>query len=259
MEKDSIQDKSLTREQLEKYAIDLSKIYDDEKAKRRELASVYEQLGNYAEDLNKNLRALKISHQELQKAYLDTIRRLVLAAEYKDEDTGDHITRMSKYCGLIAEKLGLADEYVERIHYAAPMHDVGKIGIPDHILMKPGKLTDEEFNIIKTHPTIGAKILSGSKAEILNLSEAIARTHHEKWNGTGYPRGLSKTDIPIAGRIVGICDVFDALTSKRPYKEPFPVDKAVDIIMKERGAHFDPEIVDIFMKNMAEILKIKNG
>ena len=257
MEKGSIPESSFNYEQLEKYAKDLNKIYRAEKTKQKELDIAYRQLAKFAEDLNKNSKSLKIAHQELQEACLDTIQRLVLAAEYKDEDTGDHIIRMSRYCALISEKIGLPDDDVKNILYAAPMHDVGKIGIPDHILMKPGKLTDEEFNIIKTHTTIGAKILSDSKAIILKLSEEIALSHHEKWNGKGYPQGLSKTDIPVAGRIVGICDVFDALTTKRPYKDPFPLEKSVDIIKKERGEHFDPEIVDIFMKNMDEISKIK--
>ena len=147
------------QKQLAQYARDLRKVYQEEKAKRRELAFVYEQLGNYAGDLNKNIKALRLSHQELQKAYIDTIQRLVRAAEYKDEDTGDHITRMSRYCELIAKKSGLPDEFVKSIYFAAPMHDIGKIGIPDHILMKPGRLTPEEFDIIKTHTVIGAKIL----------------------------------------------------------------------------------------------------
>jgi putative two-component system response regulator len=138
------------------------------------------------------------------------------------------------------------------------MHDVGKIGIPDNILMKPGKLTDEEFDFMKTHTTIGAKILVDSKAEILQLAQQIAISHHEKWNGRGYPQGLAGDTIPLAARIVGLTDVFDALTSKRPYKDPFPVEVALDIIKKERGEHFDPDVVDVFFENIDEILKIKD-
>jgi putative two-component system response regulator len=179
--------------------------------------------------LNKTILELKATHKELQEAYLDTIYRLVLAAEYRDEDTGDHIVRMSRYCALIAE----------------------------NILMKPGKLTDEEFEIIKTHSTIGAKILANSKAEILKVAEQIALSHHEKWNGNGYPQGLSGDNIPLAGRIVGLADAFDAITSKRPYKDPYPVEMACDIIKKERGEHFDPDLVDVFMENIDEVLKIK--
>lgn len=244
-------------DQLEKYAKDLTEVYKSEKEKREELQATYQQLVKYAEDLNKNYLDLKATHQELQEAYLDTIHRLVLAAEYKDEDTGDHIVRMSRYSALIAAKLELPDSDVQNIRYAAPMHDVGKIGIPDSILMKPGKLTDEEFQTMKTHSIIGANILAYSKAEVLKLAEQIAISHHEKWNGKGYPQGLAGDTIPLAARIVGLVDVFDALTSKRPYKDPFPVEVALDIIKKERGQHFDPEVVDVFLENIDEIVKIK--
>jgi len=236
--------------QLKKYADDLSKVYQSEKQKRKELQVANKQLVKFADDLNKTVK-------ELQGAYLDTINRLVLAAEYKDEDTGDHIVRMSRYSAFIAKKLGLPARKVQNISYAAPMHDVGKIGIPDNILMKPGKLTDEEFDFMKTHTNIGAKILAKSKAEILQLAHQIAISHHEKWNGRGYPQGFSGDKIPIAGRIVGLADVFDALTSKRPYKVPYPIEVAVDIIKKERGEHFDPDVADIFLENIDEFVKIK--
>ena len=236
--------------QLKKYADDLAKVYQSEKQKRKELQVANKQLVKFADDLNKTVK-------ELQRAYLDTINRLVLAAEYKDEDTGDHIIRMSRYSAFIAEKLGLPAREVQNIRYAAPMHDVGKIGIPDNILMKPGKLTDEEFDFMKTHTTIGATILADSKAEILRLAHQIAISHHEKWNGRGYPQGFSGDKIPISGRIVGLADVFDALTSKRPYKVPYPIEVAVDIIKKERGEHFDPDVADIFLENIDEFVRIK--
>jgi len=244
-------------DQLKKYADDLAKVYQSEKEKRKELEAANQQLVKFAGDLNKTFSELKSTHQELQEAYLDTIHRLVLAAEYKDEDTGDHIIRMSRYSALITAKLGLPDSDVQNIRYAAPMHDVGKIGIPDSILMKPGKLTDEEFDFMKTHTNIGAKILANSKAEILQLAQQTAISHHEKWNGRGYPQGLSGTKIAIAGRIVGLADVFDALTSKRPYKIPYPLEVAVDIIKKERGEHFDPDVADVFLENIDEFVKIK--
>jgi putative two-component system response regulator len=247
-----------TKDQLAKYADDLAKVCRSEKEKRKDLETANQQLAKYADDLNKSVLELKAVFQELQESYLDTIHRLVLAAEYKDENTGTHIVRMSKYSALLAEKLGLSDKEVQNIRYAAPMHDVGKIGIPDSILMKPGKLTDEEFEIIKTHTIIGAKILANSKAEILQLAGQIAISHHEKWNGKGYPQGLSGNDIPLAGRIVGLADVFDALTSKRPYKDPFPIAKALGIIEKDRGQHFDPGVADAFLDNIDEFLKIKD-
>jgi putative two-component system response regulator len=257
MTKSMVPDASLTRDQLKKYAEDFSRIYKSEKGKGEELQAVYQQLYKHTEDLTTNYRTLKEAHAELEEAYLDTIHRLALAAEYKDEDTGDHIMRMSRYSALLAENLGMPDKEVQNILYAAPMHDIGKIGIPDSILLKPGKLTEKEFGIMKTHCIIGANLLSYSKSEVGILAEEIAISHHEKWNGKGYPQGLAGDKIPLSGRIVALADVFDALTSKRPYKDPFPVEKAIGIIKEERGAHFDPQVVDVFLENVAEILKIK--
>jgi putative two-component system response regulator len=197
------------------------------------------------------------AHENLKESYVDSIHRLVMAAEFKDEDTGDHIIRTGKYCRLMAEKLNLSEEFIETIYYAAPMHDIGKIGIPDSILLKPGKLTESEFETIKTHTKIGAKLLSRSKSKILQMAEEIALTHHEKFNGKGYPNQLKGMDIPISGRIVAITDVFDAITSKRPYKDPYPCDIALDILKKERGEHFDPNVLDIFIGNFDKILEIR--
>jgi len=244
-------------DQITKYAKDLSEVYKSVKEKSKELEVANRQLFKYAEDLNNNILMLKTAHKDLQNAYIDTIHRLVLAAEYRDEDTGEHIIRISHYSALIADKLGLSAKEVENILYAAPMHDIGKIGIPDSILMKPGKLTHKEFDSMKTHTIIGAKILADSKAEILQFAEQIAISHHERWDGNGYPQGLSGDDIPIVGRIVGLADVFDALTSKRPYKEPYPMDMALHIINKERGQHFEPELSDLLLENADEFLKIK--
>jgi putative two-component system response regulator len=221
------------------------------------LEATNQQLMKYGKDLNETFLDLKAAHQELLESYLDTIHRLVLAAEYKDEDTGDHIVRIGRYSAFLSQKLGFSDREVQNILYAAPMHDVGKIGIPDSILMKPGKLTAEEFETMKAHTTIGAKLLADSRSEILQSAEKIALTHHEKWNGEGYPQGISGRKIPILGRIVSIADVFDALTSKRPYKEPYPVKEAIDIIEKERGKYFDPQVVDVFLEHIDEMLKIK--
>jgi putative two-component system response regulator len=244
-------------DQLTKYAKDLSEVYKSVKERSKALEIANQQLFKYAEDLNNNILMLKSAHKDLQDAYLDTIHRLVLAAEYRDEDTGEHIIRIGHYSALIARKLGLSSNEVKNILYAAPMHDVGKIGIPDSILMKPSKLTDDEFHFMKTHTIIGAKILEDSRAEILQLAEQIAISHHERWNGKGYPRGLSGVDIPIVGRIVGVADVFDALTSRRPYKEPYPVDLVCDIIKKEGGHHFEPELSDLLLENIDEFLNIK--
>jgi len=215
------------------------------------------QLKRYAQELNQTLDELKGANNDLREAYLDTINRLVIAAEYKDEDTGDHILRISLFSALIAERIGLPADLIINLKYAAPMHDIGKIGIPDRILLKPATLEEEEFEIIKTHTTIGASILAGSKSDVLRMAHDIALTHHEKWNGSGYPHGLKFEKIPIIGRIVGLVDVFDALTSNRPYKKAYPFEVAFEIIRKERDRHFDPMVMDAFQDNFEEIAAIK--
>lgn len=210
-----------------------------------------------AADLNKTIAELKASQQKLQESYLDTIYRLALVAEYKDETTGMHIARISHYSAFLAERMGLPKKAVQNLLYASPMHDVGKVAIPDSVLLKPAKLTTDEFEIIKAHTIIGAKILADSRSEILNVAQRIALSHHEKWNGTGYPQGLSGEQIPLFSRIVALVDVFNALISRRPYKGPYPLEVACEMIKKERGEHFDPELVDLFLKHINEILKLK--
>lgn len=195
--------------------------------------------------------------ERTKKAHLDTITRLAVAAEYKDIDTAAHIERMSRYSELLARVIGMDEEYVETMRLASPMHDVGKIGIPDAILLKPGKLTDAEFEQMKKHTEIGARILAGSDVPLLQMSERIALAHHEKWDGTGYPRGLRAEEIPVEGRIVALADVFDALTSKRCYKPAFTVEKALEIIREGQGKHFDPQCVDAFLSALGEVLEIK--
>ena len=213
------------------------------------------QILRYAKDLNRIFLYVKTVNRELQEAYLDIIHRLIIAAEFKDEYTGGHIQRISKYCTFIAEKLGLDSDTVENIRFTSPMHDIGKIGIPDSILLKKGRLSKEEFEVMKTHTIIGAKILDGSNSKILQMARQIAISHHEKWNGQGYPYGLAGEAIPLVGRIVALADVFDALISERPYKKAYSLEVAQDIIWKERGDHFDPKIVDIFLDNLDEFRK----
>ena len=195
--------------------------------------------------------------EKTKKAHLDTITRLAVAAEYKDIDTAMHIERMSRYSTLLARVLGKDGEYVDMMRLASPMHDVGKIGIPDAILLKPGKLTDAEFDHMKKHTEIGARILSGSDVPLLQMSERIALCHHEKWDGSGYPRGTRGEEIPLEGRIVALADVFDALTSRRCYKPAFTVEKALEIIREGIGKHFDPQIVEAFLSALGEVLEIK--
>lgn len=200
---------------------------------------------------------LRNTLEALQIASLDSIHRLSRAAEYKDEDTGAHIERMSRYSEAVARKLGLNGKTVERILYAAPMHDVGKIGIPDKILLKPGKLDPDEWEIMKQHTTIGARILGGARTGFIKLAEIVALTHHERWDGAGYPRGLKGARIPLVGRITAIADVFDALISQRPYKPPFSVEKSFAVIRESKGTHFDPDVVDAFFAVQDQILAIK--
>lgn len=204
------------------------------------------------------IESLERAEKELRLSREETIQRLAIAAEYRDGATAQHIQRMSHYCALLARRYGLDPQRCELIRIASPMHDIGKIGTPDHILLKPGKFTPEEFKAIALHPEIGYRILSGSGAELLNLAATIAWTHHEKYDGSGYPRGLRGENIPLEGRIAAIADTFDALTSKRVYKPAFPLDQAVDIMQKRRAKDFDPDLLDTFLNAMDEILAIKN-
>ncbi len=189
-------------------------------------------------------------------AYLETIHRLAIAAEYKDMETAQHIQRMGLYSGLLAEKAGLHKDEVKTILHSSPMHDVGKIGIPDSILLKPGKLDADEWVKMQEHTTIGARILESTDSELLMAGSIIALSHHEKWDGSGYPNGLTGEDIPLFGRISAIADVFDALSSKRPYKKAFPLEKTLAIMKEGRGSHFDPTLFDLFMDNLEEALRL---
>lgn len=194
--------------------------------------------------------------EDLKKLHLDTIYRLSMAAEYKDKDTAGHVKRMSHTSALLARKLGWDGRRVELMLYAAPMHDIGKIGIPDAVLLKPGRLDPEEFKVIQSHTEIGARILQGSDSELLKLSEEVALCHHEKWNGSGYPRGLKAEGIPLAGRMVAVADVFDALCSRRPYKKALTLEEAFAIIRQDSGSHFDPACVEAFAAVLDEVREI---
>lgn len=195
----------------------------------------------------------------LEGTQLETILKLGKAAEFRDDETGRHIERISEYVHILARALGLSKDQCATLKNAAPMHDVGKIGIPDGILLKPGRLTDDEFAIIKLHTVIGAKILSGTALPMLEAAKEIALSHHEKWDGSGYPLGLKGSAIPLSGRVVAIVDVFDAVTSDRIYKTAWQIKDAVELITRQRGQHFDPDIVDTFLASIDDIVAVKNA
>jgi putative two-component system response regulator len=194
---------------------------------------------------------------ELKESRLQIVQRLGLAAEYKDNETGLHVIRMSHYAEVLSLAHGMSKSEAETMLNAAPMHDIGKIGIPDRILQKPGPLDANEWAIMKTHPSIGADIIGVHDHGLLAMARNIALTHHEKWDGSGYPAGLAGTAIPLEGRIVAITDVFDALTTVRPYKGAWPLEKVIPWLQEQRGKHFDPELIDLFLSKMPEILKIR--
>jgi len=220
------------------------------------LARVQAQLALY--DQNRTLETrVRQRTAELNETRQEIIKRLGRAAEFKDNETGMHVIRMSHYSRIIAKAVGMDDEEADLLLNAAPMHDIGKIGIPDKVLLKPGKLDDDEWNLMRMHPEYGANIIGEHESELLKMSLIVARTHHEKWNGKGYPNGIAGEDIPLVGRIVAIADVFDALTTERPYKDAWPVEKAVNLIKEEAGQHFDSKLVQAFVDSLPEILAIK--
>lgn len=197
-------------------------------------------------ELQSSLKDLEQAHGDIRASQEETIRRLGIAAEYRDDDTGQHIQRMSHYCELLSRAFGFEEDRSQIIRLASQMHDVGKIGTPDEILLKPGKLTDAERAVMQNHCVIGHGILVGSSSPLLQLAAEIALTHHERPDGSGYPNGLRGAEIPIEGRIVAIADVFDALTSERVYRKAFPLSEAIDIMSDGRGNQFDPVLLDMF-------------
>jgi putative two-component system response regulator len=205
------------------------------------------------EQLEQALQDLQLSETRVWASQAETIFQLARVVEFRDEETGMHLQRMSAYCEIITHKIGLSGEECEQLRLASQLHDVGKVAIPDSILLKHGKLTDEEFETIKTHAEIGHKMLAGSRSEIVKLGAVIAHSHHEWWDGTGYPQGLAGEAIPREGRIAAIADVFDALTTDCVYRSAFPLKVAVQMMQAERGTHFDPELLDIFTNALPEV------
>jgi putative two-component system response regulator len=208
-----------------------------------EMRQLQLRLKTHNDDLEE--RVHRRTHQ-LELSRLELVHRLALAAEYRDDDTHQHAQRIGRTAALLAAGFGLSGRAVERVRLAAPLHDIGKLAIPDAILLKPGKLTVEEFTVIKTHTLIGARILGGSRSGLLRAAAEIAHSHHEHWDGGGYPSGLAGDAIPLAGRLVAVADVFDALVHRRPYKQPWPIEEAAAEIMSQSGQHFDPAVVELF-------------
>ncbi len=209
-------------------------------------------------EVKKRTTELVSANEKLKRGNEEVIKRLGRAAEYRDNETGFHVLRMSHFSMKLGEAIGMSEEDCRTLLLASPMHDLGKIGIPDSILLKPARLTDEERVIMETHAAIGGEILSGGTEDLITMAEVIALTHQEKWDGSGYPNGLKGKDIPLVGRITAICDVFDALTSERPYKKAWTIEETIEHMKKESGKHFDPELIPLFIDILPEVLKIKD-
>jgi putative two-component system response regulator len=220
---------------------------------RQLLLRLHQAASERGEQLAQALQDLQLSETRVWSSQAETIFQLARVVEYRDEETGMHLQRMGAYCEILARQSGLIAEECERLRLASQLHDVGKVAIPDSILLKHGKLTDEEFETIKTHAAIGHKMLAGSRSEIVQLGAVIAHSHHEWWDGAGYPQGLAGEQIPREGRIAAIADVYDALTTDRVYRSAFPLKAAADMMRAERATHFDPELLDTFLEVLPDI------
>jgi putative two-component system response regulator len=252
-----------TQEQLLILAHELKQALKNERRTSTQLSIALEQLRSLAADLENALSAERHIRQDLELAHRDTIRRLIQASRFKHEETGAHIQRVSTYSLALARHLGLPEEDIQTLVEAAPMHDLGKIGIPDAILRKPGALSREERSVMQTHTTIGAELLRDSKSSLIRTAWEIALTHHERWDGSGYPRGLRGAEIPMSGRIVVLADYYDAMRSERCYKPAHSHSRTCDSIFKGDGrtspAHFDPAVLEAFRALESEFDRIFNA
>jgi putative two-component system response regulator len=243
--------------ELQVRSASLLRLKDATDALKRHRAELEQTVAKRTAELRLALEGMAEAQRNTYAAHLDTIRRLVIAAEYKDRDTAAHIERIGLYSELVASRLNLPPGEVEIIRHASPMHDVGKIGIPDEVLLSPGKLDASQWKIMKSHTTIGARILHGSPSPLLQAGEVIARSHHERWDGSGYPSALRGEDIPLAGRICAVADVFDALTSNRHYRDALPNDTVWEMLQAEKARHFDPAMLDVFVASRDEVEAIQ--
>lgn len=237
-----------------RWLLELKAAQDDLLASQANLEATVERR---TRELRSALEDVTAAQRRIQEGHLDTIYRLTLAAEYKDHDTAGHIERIGRYSEVMARAMHLAPSVIDTIRHAAPMHDVGKLGIPDDILLKPGPLTDEEREIMNTHTTIGGQILAGSSSPVIQMGQRIALAHHEKWDGTGYPEGIPGPSIPMEARICTVVDFFDALTFDRPYRAAVPNPKVLAMMREESGTRFDPDVLDVFLSIQEEIEEIQ--
>jgi len=226
-------------------------------ALKRSQAGLEEQVAHRTEELRRTCEVAADANRRTYFAHVDTIRRLVLAAELKDPDTARHILRISRYSVVLAKALHMSPGETEVLGHAVTMHDVGKIGIPDAILFKRGALDVEEKKVMESHTLIGSRILADSPSELMQQGQVVALSHHERWDGTGYPRRLSGEQIPLAGRICAVVDVFDAMTTNRPYRPAFSPEEALDTMRRGRAAHFDPRLLDLFMDRLDEVHEVR--
>ena len=252
--------------QLFRYVEDMHKLIAERDlfaVNESEKKAAYSQLERFNQDFMLLMQQKEKSYKALELSHLDTIKYLATAAEFKDDDTGEHIVRMSRFASIIARAYGQDENYCSLLEQSSPMHDIGKIGIPDSVLKKPGKLTEQEWECMRKHPEYGANILSGSEVPLIQMAAEIALTHHEKFDGSGYPSQLIGDQIPLSGRIVALADFFDAVTMDRCYRPAFSDDKALNMVIENSGTHFDPDIVQAFLSVSDEIInereKINNA
>jgi putative two-component system response regulator len=237
-----------------RWLVSLKIAQDEIKAHRRQLEETVE---IRTHELQEALVEVEAARRRTHEAHMDTIHRLTLAGEYKDQDTADHVERIGRFSEVVARWMGLPPTTVETIRNAAPLHDVGKVGIPDAILLKPGKLEPEEWAVMRAHTTMGAQILARSESEVIQMGANIALSHHERWDGAGYPNRVAGADIPLEARICTVVDFFDALTVDRPYRKALPNEQVVEMMIEGSAKHFDPDVLTVFLDAREEIKHVQ--